>query len=106
MYIDFSAGNKEYKLRLDTKNVVQLEKTIGCNPLGIFGNGETLPTITVLVAVLHASLQHFHHGISMTDAYAIFDEYLEENDITKFIAVVVDIYRVSGLIPDDKTEKN
>ena len=46
LYYDFEAGNKAYKLRLNTRNIVGLEKVLGCNPLGIFGNGETLPTIS------------------------------------------------------------
>ena len=36
MYVDFTAGNKEYKLRLTTRDVVALEKQLGCNPLMIF----------------------------------------------------------------------
>lgn len=106
MYVDFSAGNKDYKLRLNTRNVVALEKAVGCNPLGIFGNGETLPTITVMVNVLHASLQHFHHGISLNDAYDIFDAYLDEHSITDFVKVIIEIYKVSGLIPEGTDEKN
>ena len=106
MYVDFSAGNKDYKLRLNTRNVVALEKTLGCNPLGIFGNGETLPTITVMAGVLHASLQHFHHGITLNDAYDIFDAYLDEHSLTDFVKVIIDIYRVSGLIPEETNEKN
>ena len=106
LYVDFSAGNKDYKLRLDTRNVVAFEKVVGCNPLAIFGNGETMPTITTMVAVLHASLQHFHHGISMSDAYGIFDEYLEDHKLTDFVKVIIDIYRVSGLIPEETNEKN
>ena len=107
MYVDFEAGNKAYKLRLDTANVVALEKQIGCNPLSIFGDGSTIPTITVMVNVLHASLQHFTHGITLKDAYGIFDEYLENHSVTEFLPVIVDIYKVSGLLPDgEKTEKN
>ena len=106
MYVNFSAGNKDYKLRLDTANVVALEKQIGCNPLSIFGNGDTIPTITVMVNVLHASLQHFNHGITIRDAYTIFDEYLAEHNIAEFLPVIVEIYKVSGLIPDGDNEKN
>lgn len=107
MYVDFMAGNKDYKLRLDTANVVALEKQIGCNPLSIFGDGSTIPTLTVMVNVLHASLQHFNHGITIKDAYAIFDDYLEEHNMTDFLPVIVDIYKVSGLLPNgEKTEKN
>ena len=106
MYIDFNVGGKDYKLRLATRNIVALEKAIGCNPLSIFGDGNEIPSITTMVNVLWFSLQKFHHGISLTDAYDIFDEYLEEHGMTDFIAVIVDIYKVSGLIKDDSKEEN
>lgn len=106
-YIDFEAGNKSYKLRLSTRNIVLLEKQLGCNPLNIFGNGDTVPQITVMVAVLHASLQQYNHGISLNDAYDIFDNYLADGHATTdFIPVIIDIYKASGIIPKDNEEKN
>ena len=57
LYVDFTAGNKDYKLRLNTRNIVMLEKQIGCNPIAIFGDGDTIPTVTTMVYVLYASLQ-------------------------------------------------
>ena len=105
MYIDFSAGNKDYKLRLTTRGIVALEKQIGCNPLRIFGNGETIPTITTMVQILHASLQALQHGITLDDAYTIFDSYLEDGHaMTDFIPVIMDIYKVSGIIRNGKEE--
>ena len=107
MYYDFEAGNKTYKLRLNTRNVVALEKQLGCNPLGIFGNGEKLPTVSDMVAVLFNSLQQFNHGISINDAYEIFDAYLEDGHATTdFITVILEVYKVSGIIKEDAAEKN
>ena len=105
MYVDFKAGNKEYKLRLSTRNTVQLEKQLGCNPLAIFGNGDTLPTVTVMVQVLHAALLQYHHGVTLNDAYDIFDEYLSEGHATTdFIPVILEIYKASGIIPKDAAD--
>lgn len=99
MYFDFEAGNKAYKLRLNTRNIVALEKQLNGNPLSIFGDGTKLPTVAELVAVLWASLQQYHHGITMNDAYDIFDKYLEDGHImTDFFNVVLEVYKVSGLI--------
>lgn len=106
MYVDFNVGDKTYKLRLATRNIVALEKAIGKNPLGVFGNGDELPSVTTMVNILFFSLQKFHHGISITDAYDIFDEYLEENGMTSFISVILDVYKVSGLIKEDKKEED
>ena len=104
-YIDFTAGGKEYKLRLNTRNIVLLEKQLGCNPLSIFGNGDTIPTITIMVAVLHSSLQQYHHSITLNDAYDIFDKWMEDgNSMTDFIQIILDIYKASGLIPKDGEE--
>lgn len=110
MYVDFNAGNKAYKLRLNTRNVIALEKALGgVNPISIFDiKGEKLPPVSTLVAVLHAALQQYQHGISLNDAYDIFDAYIEDgNSIDAFVFVVLDIYRESGLIPkEDEQEKN
>ena len=111
MYVNFEANNKAYKLRLNTRSIVLLEKQLGCNPLSIFGaNNDTIPTITVMVSVLHAALQQYNHGITLNDAYDIFDDYIADgNSATDFILVLLEIYKASGLIPDDKEvteEKN
>lgn len=105
-FIDLEIGGKSYRLRLSTRNIVLLEKQLGCNPLAIFGNGDTVPTITTMVAVLHASLQQYQHGITINDAYDIFDNYLAEgHSAVDFIPVIMEIYKASGIIPKD-TEKN
>ena len=109
LYYDFKAGDKEYKLKLNTRSIVALEQNIECNPLMIFGNGDKVPTLSVMVAVLHASLQQYHHGITLNDTYDIFDEYVADgNSITDFIPVILEIYKVSGLIKEgaENTEKN
>lgn len=104
-YIDFTAGNKDYKLRLNTRNTILLEKQLGCNPLSIFGDGETIPTITTMVAILHASLQQYNHGINLNDAYDIFDAWLADgNSTTDFIPIILEIYKASGIIPKDEVE--
>lgn len=103
LYYDFEAGNKAYKLRINTRNTVLLEKLLGCNPLGIFGNGEDIPKVTDMVAILFASLQQYHHGITMDDAYDIFDDYIADGKTaTEFINVILEIYKVSGIIKETK----
>lgn len=102
-YIDFQVQNKTYKLRLTTRNTVSLEKALGCNPVAIFGAGDTIPTITVMVRILHASLQALEHGITLDDAYDIFDQWLDEGHVaTDFISIIIDIYKASGIIKNDK----
>ena len=106
LYIDFHAGNKDYKLRLSIRNTVALEKMLGCNPLMIFGNGDRMPTITEMTTILHFSLQQYQHNLTMTDSQDIFEEWLNDgNAITDFVAVIIEIYKVSGIIKNEE-EKN
>lgn len=107
LYYDFEAGNKTYKLRLNTRNIVALEKQIGCNPIAIFGKGDTIPTISQMVSVLFHSLQQYQHSITMNDAYDIFDDYLAGGySATDFINVILSIYAVSGITKDMSKEEN
>lgn len=109
MYTEFTAGNTTYRLRLNTRAIVTLEKSLGCNPLAIFGDGDTIPPVTTMVSILHAALQPLNHGITLNDAFDIFDNYIADgNQITDFINVIVDIYKVSGLIKETEQveEKN
>ena len=105
-FINFEVGNNTYKLRLNTRAIVLLEKQLGCNPLNIFGaTYDTIPTITVMVSILHAALQQYHHSISLNDAYDVFDEWVGEGHATTdFIPVIMDIYKASGIIPKDSKE--
>lgn len=113
MYYEFEAGTNVYKLRLNTRNVVSLEKQLGCNPVMVFGQGDRVPTITQMVAILNASMQTYHHGITTDKAYDIFDAWLaDEHVMTDFIPVIIDIYKVSGIMkadnntsPEDESEE-
>jgi hypothetical protein len=104
LYTELTAGDKTYKLRLSTRNIVTVESAIKCNPLGIFGSGDTIPEVSTMVTILWSSLQQYQHGISLNDAYDIFDEYLKDHTMTDFIPVILDIYKVSGLIAKDKED--
>jgi len=107
LYIDFSASGNEYKLRLNTRALVALEKQLGCNPLSIFGNGDTLPTVTTMVNILHAAMQQYQHNITLEKAYDIFDSWLADgHSMTDFLPIIIEIYKASGIINAEDMEKN
>lgn len=105
LFYEFNVGEKQYKLRLNTRNIISLEKALGCNPLSIFGSGDRIPTITEMVSILHNSLQQYQHNITLADSYDIFDNWLAEGKaVTDFIPVILEIFRVSGIISVDSAE--
>lgn len=107
-YTVFNVGEKELKLRLDTKNTVALEKVIKTNPVNELMKcaGGQMPSFDFISATLHASLQKFEHGYTMPKVYDLMDEAIEEGkDLADFIPMLMDVFQVSGLIPKDDKEQ-
>jgi hypothetical protein len=112
LFYDFEAGGKNYRLRLTTRNIVGLEKQLGCNPLSIFGDGSVIPTVSTMINVLFYSMQQYNHGITLNDAYDVFDSFLADgHTVPEFIPVILEVYKVSGIIgreanAGEQNEKN
>jgi len=105
LYVDFKAGEKEYKLRLNTRAIVELEEALGLNPILVFKNeaNNNSPTTKQMVLILHAALQNYHPEISIDETYNIFDDYLADNHIVgEFAGVIVKLYKLSGLFKNEK----
>ena len=111
-FVNFEAGEKTYKLKMSITDVINLEKKIGCNPMGIFGldeNNPQMPTVTDMVAILCHSMQKYEHGITMREAAEIFENWLEDgHQIGEFVPIIFDIFKVSGIIKGEMSnnEKN
>lgn len=107
-FVPLTIGEKEYKLRLDTKNTTALEKIVGTNPVNVLmevSEGQ-LPTVSFVAACLHASLQKFQTGMTMTKVYDLLDEAAEEDKTAiDFIPTLMEVFQTSGLIPKDKKEE-
>lgn len=105
LYLDFKVNETDYKLRLNTRAIVALEKNLGKNPLSIFVEAEkgNLPQITEMVTILHAALQPYHNNINLNKTYDLFDEWLAAGNIASdFISVILELYKLAGLIKNEK----
>lgn len=112
LYSTFTVKDKEYKGRLTARALVDLEKKLGTNPINVFikmsANEGYMPDLQDLITILHGSLQAMEHGISIDKTYEIYDEMIDEGKtIVDLVNIVIDIFKVSGLIPEaDEDEKN
>ena len=105
LFKEFEVGGRTYKLAMKTRSVIELEKKKGCNPIAVFGDGDRVPTVTDMINILSAALQRFEHGLTQNDAISIFDTWLDEgHNIAEFIPVILDVYKVSGLISSENEE--
>ena len=101
----FEVGGRTYKLAMNTRSVIELEKKLGCYPISVFCDGDRVPTVTDMINILSAALQRFEHGLTQNDAISIFDTWLDEgHNIAEFIPVILDVYKVSGLISSENEE--
>lgn len=65
--------------------------------------GGELPTVSEIIAVLHASLQALEHGYTEEAVCDLYDEYIDEgHNLSDIVPVVIEVFQVSGLI--GKTE--
>lgn len=108
-YTVFEVGTNEFKLRLDTKNTVALEKVLGTNPVNELMKcaGGLLPSFDFITATLHASLQKYHHGFTMTKVYGLVDEAIDEGkNLADFIPTLMEVFQVSGILPKEQPEED
>lgn len=110
LFTNFTIGEKEYKARLTTKALIQLERKLGRNPINVLAevgqNGDIMPKMEPMFDILHASLQAYEHGITLDDVYDMYDAWLEEGKTAvDLITLIVKICQDSGLIPKEEEIK-
>lgn len=105
MFTELIIGGNSYRLRLNTKASVALEKALGYNAISMFmdiDNG-VMPKLGDILIVLHAMLQPLNHGISMDKVYDLFDKYVDEgHNMYDLIPLFVEVFQESGYMPTAK----
>ena len=110
LYTTLTVKDRDYKLRLNAKSCVDLEKKLGTNPINVFidmaGDNVKLPSIDILITLLHYSLQTLEHGITMDKTYEIYDNFIEDgHQMSDLYLVIVEVFKVSGLIREEEVEE-
>lgn len=103
-YVELKIGENEYKLKMKTRQVVALEKSLGKSPLNILMETQdgVLPSIEDMLMILAASLQQYHHGFDLDKVYDLYDEFVEDgNTMLELIPIIIDVLSVSGYIKMD-----
>ena len=103
-YVELKIGENEYKLKMKTRQVVALEKSLGKSPLNILMEAQdgVLPSIEDMLMILAASLQQYHHGFDLDKVYDLYNEFVEDgNTMLELIPIIIDVLSVSGYIKMD-----
>lgn len=113
LYYTLTVKDTDYKLRLNAKACIDLEKKLGENPVNTIINiannlsNQTLPNLDPILTIFHACMTQYNHSVSMNDMYAIYDNYVDEgHNMYELISVIIEVFKVSGLMPEDTEGKN
>lgn len=110
LYYTLTVKGTDYKLRLGAKAVIDLEKKLGQNPVQILadiGESGKVPGLENFITIVQASMSQLNHGVDMDKMYEIYDDYIEEgHTMYDLVNVIMEVFKVSGLIPDKEEGKN
>lgn len=110
LYTTFTVKDIDYKLRLDAKACVDLEKKLGTNPLNIFieiANSGKVPELNTLLLILQASMVKFNHGFNMDKVYEVYDDFIDEgHTMMDLVPVIMEAFKASGFFNEEVEEKN
>lgn len=104
LYTELQVGNETYKLRLNTRASISLEKSLGKSPLSVFMEMENggMPKLTDMLMILQACLQPYHHGYDFNKTCDLFDRYTEEGKtLFDLVPVFVEVFQESGYLAKD-----
>lgn len=103
-YALMMVNGEEYKLKITAAASMDAEKRLG---KGLLEAGGDLRSITTQVTILWAALQAYHHGMSLSAATDLFDEYMDSEDgcTENFINLMNEVMEVSGFTRTAKPDK-
>ena len=101
LYTELQIGEEIFKLRLNTKNSLMLERALAYNPIALLMDIDQvkMPKLADILIILHAMLQTYHHGYDMNKVYDLFDRYSEDGkSMFDLIPVFIEVFEQSGYI--------
>ena len=107
MFTIIEIRGKEYKLKLRTVDIVRLEKKLGHSLMDMFMGmqDDRIPQLGELLAIVHASMAAYNHGITENAFYDLYDAYVDEgHNMFDLIPIVLELMQNGGIIPKDVEE--
>lgn len=96
--------DKDYELKMTTRNALELEKKLGFNPVNIFlrmYKTEELPPLDQVLTMFHYCLLKMNHGMSFNDTLDLYDDYvMEGGNIGSLIEVIVKVFQEAGILSE------
>lgn len=101
----WTVGGREYKLKLTTAVICQLEDKFKRNLLDLLFSSGSVPPLAVMLTITQGAMKTWEHKIKYTDVQMLFDQYCEDGgtQMTFMTDVLMEIYKVSGFFSEEQT---
>lgn len=101
----WEVDGEEYKLKLKTSTLCDLEEKLGTSLMNVLGNGN-MPALKIMLTIIHYAMKDYNSNIKFKDVQNLFDKYVDEggSQLEFFTKVIMDIYKVSGFFTESQTE--
>lgn len=101
----WQVGDEEFKLKLKTSTLCDLEQKLGTSLMNVLDNGN-MPALKIMLTITHYAMKDYNANIKFKDVQDIFDKYVDEggSQLEFFTKVIMDIYKVSGFFTESQTE--
>lgn len=99
----WTVNERDYKLKLTTAVICQLEDKFKTNLLNILSS-DNIPPLAVMLTIIQGAMKTWEHGIKYVDVQRLFDQYCEEGgtQLSLMADVLMPIYSVSGFFSEDQ----
>lgn len=96
-YAIWEVNETEYKLKLKTATITQLEEKLGRSLVAVFGT-DGMPPLSIMLTIVHGAMKDWNSNIKRKDVDDLFDQYLDEggSQLEFYATTFMDIYKVSG----------
>jgi len=97
----WNVGGREYKLKLTTAVICQLEDKFKRNLLNLL---DGVPPLAIMLTITQGAMKTWEHRVKYADVQALFDKYCEEGgtQLSFMTDVLMPIYSVSGFFSEDQ----
>ena len=70
----WNVGDEEYKLKLKTSTLCDLEEKLGTSLMNVLGNGN-MPALKIMLTITHYAIKDYNANINFKDVQDLFDKY-------------------------------
>lgn len=105
-YAIWEVNGTEYKLKLKTATITQLEEKLGRSLVAVFGT-DGMPPLSIMLTIVHGAMKDWNSNIKRKDVDDLFDQYLDEggSQLEFYATTFMEIYKVSGFFTTNQIQE-